>query len=569
MTLCFVYRAPELVETHVYGGSRGNTLGWGCEPTPTEEPMATTEELRGAAVEAASRVNTGGVVGRVASAVDALAAAATALATGGTYEHLVEGEVEEELRVPTSQGDSQGAQRGADAGTLNTAVSNPVTPAGLIEAPREGSDGGSEAFTLEAMVAAAEASESGDRTPASGLIEPASGLISPPEAEPGIHEEAPEAEERPAKVPPKLTFVMKRPLQTRAEGETRHAREALEGKEKSLREKLAATTAPTLDLDANPSEEDAQLCTIDGVEHVEHVEHLLRPVVNDGDPPPPTQLCRCVPRVPTGWRRWETIRAKPNANGSMAADCYYRTPDDTQGSRSYVLRSEKEIEEFLSEDAAPNGSNRFSSGEQLVSVGMFWCRPFTRARTGGKRRARTGMENVPGEAGRAPKTHKWRAEHLLGGVDAATAASHEVGSPRVEEPARDPLKDTTEEEERGSSPPPVDAAPQPQPEPEPGLFVPQLAALPSPAPPPTQPVTQRPVTTPPPSSPPPGPIAHTAAAVPDDIEAMREQIRAQLKEELRAQVEAELRREIAAEYVTARNAADEDARAERVMHESK
>ena len=546
----------------MWGPNRGNTLGWGCEPTPKEEPMATTEELRGAAVEAASRVNTGGVVGRVASAVDALAAAATALATGGTYEHLVEGEVEEELRVPTSQGDSQGAQRGADAGTLNTAVSNPVTPAGLIEAPREGSDGGSEAFTLEAMVAAAEASESGDRTPASGLI-------SPPEAEPGIHEEAPEAEERPAKVPPKLTFVMKRPLQTRADGETRHAREALEEKEKSLREKLATTAPPELDLDANSSEEDAQLCTIDGVEHVEHVEHLLRPVVNDGDPPPPTQLCRCVPRVPTGWRRWETIRAKPNANGSMAADCYYRTPDDTQGSRSYVLRSEKEIEEFLSEDAAPNGSNRFSSGEQLVSVGMFWCRPFTRARTGGKRRARTGMENVPGEAGRAPKTHKWRAEHLLGGVDAATAASHEVGSPRVEEPARDPLKDTTEEEERRSSPPPVDAAPQPQPEPEPGLFVPQLAALPSPAPPPTQPVTQRPVTTPPPSSPPPGPIAHTAAAVPDDIEAMREQIRAQLKEELRAQVEAELRREIAAEYVTARNAADEDARAERVMHESK
>ena len=554
----------------MWGPNRGNTLGWGYEPTPKEEPMATTEELRGAAVEAASRVNTGGVVGRVASAVDALAAAATALATGGTYEHLVEGEVETTPRVPTPQGDSQGGARGgADAGLANTAVSNPVTPVGLIEARREGSDGGSEAFTLEAMVAAAEASESGDQTPASGLIEP-EGLIQPPEAEPGIHEEAPEAEEAPAKVPPKLTFVMKRPERARADGETRHAaREALEEKEKSLREKLATTAPLSLDLDANPSEEDAQLCGIDGVEHVEHVEHMLRPVVNDGDPPPPTQLCRCVPRVPTGWRRWETIRAKPNANGSMAADCYYRTPDDPQGSRSYVLRSEKEIEEFLSEDAAPNGSNRFSSGEQLVSVGMFWCRPFTRARTGGKRRARTGMENVPGEAGRAPKTHKWRAEHPLGGVDAATPASHEVGSPRVEEPARDPLKDTTEEEERGSSPPPVDAAPEPQPEPEPGLFVHQLAALPSPAPPPTQPVTQRPVTTPPPSSPPPGPIAHTAAAVPDDIEAMREQIRAQLKEELRAQVEAELRREIAAEYVTARNAADEDARAERVMHESK
>ena len=562
MTSCFVYRAPELVETHVYGGSRGNTLGWGCESTPTEEPMATAEELRGAAVEAAGRVNAG-VIGRVASAVDALAAAATALATGGTYEHLVEGEVET-LRVPTPQGDSQGARGGADAGT-NTAVSNPVTPVGLIEAPREGSDGGSEAFTLEAMVAAAEASESGDRTPASGLIEP-------PEAEPGIHEEAPEAETRPAKVPPKLTFVMKRPERAQADGESQHAREALEGKEKSLQEKLAATAPPTLDLDANPSEEDAQLCTIDSV-------NLLRPVVNDGDPPPPTQLCRCVPRVPTGWRRWETIRAKPNANGSMAADCYYRTPDDTQGSRSYVLRSEKEIEEFLSEDAAPNGCNRFSLGEQLVSVGMFWCRPFTRARTGGKRRARTGMDNLPGEAIRAPKTHKWRVEHLQG-VDAVTAASHEVGSPRVEEPARDPLKDTTEEEERGSSPPPVDAAPEPEaepeaepePEPEPkpeSVFIPQLAARPSPAPPPTQPVTQRPVTTPPPSSPPSGPIAHTAAAVPDDIEAMREQIRAQLKDELRAQVEAELRKEIAAEYVTARNAADEDARAERVMHEIK
>jgi hypothetical protein len=316
-------------------------------------------------------------------------------------------------------------------------VSNPVTPAGLIEAPREGSDGGSEAFTLEAMVAAAEASESGDRTPASGLI-------SPPEAEPGIHEEAPEAEERPAKVPPKLTFVMKRPIITRRT-ERRDMLEKRSRKKKSRSERNSRRRPlPTLDLDANPSEEDAQLCTIDGVEHVEHVEHLLRPVVNDGDPPPPTQLCRCVPRVPTGWRRWETIRAKPNANGSMAADCYYRTPDDTQGSRSYVLRSEKEIEEFLSEDAAPNGSNRFSSGEQLVCVGMFWCRPFTRARTGGKRRARTGTENVPGEAGRAPKTHKWRAEHLLGGVDAATAASHEVGSPRVEEPARDTLKDTTE-----------------------------------------------------------------------------------------------------------------------------
>ena len=64
----------------MWGPNRGNTLGWGCEPAPKEEPMATTEELRGAAVEAASRVNTGGVVGRVASAVDALAAAATALA---------------------------------------------------------------------------------------------------------------------------------------------------------------------------------------------------------------------------------------------------------------------------------------------------------------------------------------------------------------------------------------------------------------------------------------------------------------------------------------------------------
>jgi hypothetical protein len=50
---------------------------------------------------------------------------------------------------------------------------------------------------------------------------------------------------------------------------------------------------------------------------------------------------------------------------------------------------------------------------------------------------------------------------------------------------------------------------------------------------------------------------------------MREQIRAQLKEELKSELLGELRREIAAEYVTARNAADEDARAERVMHESK
>ena len=116
----------------------------------------------------------------------------------------------------------------------------------------------------------------------------------------------------------------------------------------------------------------------------------------------PQELCACVPPVPEGWSRWEAIRKKPNPNGSWAADCYYRTPAGPMGTwKTFILRSEEEICQFLKADAAQSDS--VFGG---LTMEFFNCKPFTRKtffRRTGAARART-------LAAAGPVTHKWRSE---------------------------------------------------------------------------------------------------------------------------------------------------------------
>ena len=322
--------------------------------------------------------------------------------------------------------------------------------------------GESPAFTLDAMAAAAEASGSGEADELTRVLSPRD--RSPPPPPP-----PPPAAPTPAR---RLTFVMRRPAP----------------------DVKPATTPPNETFVAAPS------------------PATFSRGGDDEAPPPPTTKCGCVPDVPEGWRRWETVRTKPSANGSMAADCYYRSPDvgggavvvgRGGGSGSVVLRSEKEIEDFLR--SPPAALANACAG---LTIDRFWCRPFTRGRCmarGAGRRAREAEAELTAEE-----------------VPAAAEAAHPVGGDRKDdEPAADAPRRGFEP---GTSHAPTDS---------------------------------------------------TNDAVPD-VEAMRESVRAQLREELRAQVAAELRAEMmrdmgvpAAPTVAASCAADEDARAEREAWEGK
>ena len=329
----------------------------------------------------------------------------------------------------------------------------------------------SEALTLEAMVAAAEASESGEAD------EP------PPPPPP------PPAASTPAR---RLTFVMRRPAPDDTPAET------------PPNETIAAPSPAT-----------------------------LKHVGDEGEPPPPpTTKCGCVPDVPEGWRRWETTRTKPSANGQLAADCYYRSPDvggggklvgRGGGSGSVVLRSEKEIEAFLR--SPPASLVDACAG---LTIDRFWCRPFTRGRC------------IARGAGRRAREAEAEAE--------------------TDEALEEALK-TTEKGHRKDEPALL-SAPLLGIEPA-ALERTSVASDDVPAVP----------------TPPGGPTADDA--VPIDVEAMRAAVRAQLREELRAQVAAELRAEMMRTAVpavppaappavyAASCAADEDARAEREAWEGK
>ena len=102
-------------------------------------------------------------------------------------------------------------------------------------------------------------------------------------------------------------------------------------------------------------------------------------------PEPPRELCVCVPAIPEGWSRWEALRKKPAANGSWAADCYYRTPAGPDGKwKTFVLRSDEEISQFLRADAAQSDSC-FTG----LTMEFFMCKPFTRRTLQSNQRAGT------------------------------------------------------------------------------------------------------------------------------------------------------------------------------------
>ena len=318
-----------------------------------------------------------------------------------------------------------------------------------------------EAFTLEAMVAAAEASESGEAN------EPP---LKPPVAS------TPHRERR-------LTFVMRRPAP-----DAKPAKPETPPNETFAAPSPNETSSPHGDDDEPPP------------------------------PPPPTTKCGCVPAVPVGWRRWETVRTKPGANGSMAADCYYRSPGfrgpgGSSKDGSVVLRSEKEIEDFLRRP--PAGLADACAG---LAMDRFWCRPFTR---GGRIGARGSGRPKPREAAPAEAAPAEADESLNEALNEALKTTACVV--RKDEPATEPSA--------------LELA---------SVALDDVPAVPEPPPKPT------------------------ADAV-TDVEALRESVRAQLREELRAQVAAELRAEMMREMmpVAAGCAADEDARAEREAWEGK
>ena len=99
------------------------------------------------------------------------------------------------------------------------------------------------------------------------------------------------------------------------------------------------------------------------------------------------------------------MRTKPSANGQLAADCYYRSPDvggggklvgRGGGSGSVVLRSEKEIEAFLR--SPPASLVDACAG---LTIDRFWCRPFTRGRCIARCRAARGEAEAEAETAEA------------------------------------------------------------------------------------------------------------------------------------------------------------------------
>lgn len=153
-------------------------------------------------------------------------------------------------------------------------------------------------------------------------------------------------------------------------------------------------------------------------------------------PEPPRELCVCVPAIPEGWSRWEALRKKPAANGSWAADCYYRTPAGPDGKwKTFVLRSDEEISQFLRADAAQSDSC-FTG----LTMEFFMCKPFTRRTLQSNQRAGT-------KASAARVTHKWRAE--LGVPEEMAEMETEDGDALEEEhaPGKDVEDDHGDEEE--------------------------------------------------------------------------------------------------------------------------
>ena len=201
-------------------------------------------------------------------------------------------------------------------------------------------------------------------------------------------------------------------------------------KKSALRVPAKDTPEPTLAVDAsepstNPKPREAN----DGGATEPELEPSKPPT-----PPPavpgnrnlPQELCACVPPVPEGWSRWEAIRKKPNPNGSWAADCYYRTPAGPMGTwKTFILRSEEEICQFLKADAAQSDS--VFGG---LTMEFFNCKPFTRKTF--FRRTGAGARADPFAAA-GPVTHKWRSELVAPPVEERAAtdpAPEPAGAPR-------------------------------------------------------------------------------------------------------------------------------------------
>ena len=226
--------------------------------------------------------------------------------------------------------------------------------------------------------------------------------------------EAPSPEPKPAAAAakPKIKFVIKKPV---------------------MRVPAKDTPEPTLAVDAlRPSTNpEPRFGANDGGA----TEPEPEPEPSKAPPPPPAvpgnrnppeELCACVPPVPEGWSRWEAIRKKPNANGTWAADCYYRTPSGPMGTwKTFILRSEEEICQFLKADAAQSDS--VFGG---LTLEFFNCKPFTRKTF--FRRTGAGARADPFAAA-GPVTHKWRSELVAPPVEERAAtdpAPEPAGAPR-------------------------------------------------------------------------------------------------------------------------------------------
>ena len=130
------------------------------------------------------------------------------------------------------------------------------------------------------------------------------------------------------------------------------------------------------------------------------------------------------------------IRDRPNPNGSWAADCYYRTPAGPMGTwKTFILRSEEEICQFLKADAAQSDS--VFGG---LTMEFFNCKPFTRKNL--VRRAATGADPF---ATAGPVTHKWRAE-LVAPLVEERAATEPAPAPA---PADAPREDSGDDSSLG------------------------------------------------------------------------------------------------------------------------
>ena len=232
---------------------------------------------------------------------------------------------------------------------------------------------------------------------------------------------APEATRAPAPQPaaaakPRLKFVIKRP---------------------AMRDPAKDAPEPRIALDASgPSTNPEPRRYANDGGATEPEPEPSKPPAVPGNRNPPEELCACVPPVPEGWSRWEAIRKKPNANGTWAADCYYRTPAGPMGTwKTLILRSEEEICQFLKADAAQSDS--VFGG---LTMEFFNCKPFTRKNL--VRRTATGADPF---ATAGPVTHKWRAE-LVAPLVEERAATEPAPAPA---PADAPREDSGDDSSLG------------------------------------------------------------------------------------------------------------------------